>query len=58
MKVFVPFAEQLVDELASVGEALIPFRLDFQRGPVQWEQVEVLDDAEPTKAPVLALTSE
>ncbi len=66
MKVFVPFEEALVEELAHVGEALVPFRLEFQRGRVQWEQVEVLegDESGPkatvttAAAPALALAQE
>ncbi|MEM1412994.1 MAG: hypothetical protein AAGH19_11620 [Pseudomonadota bacterium] len=55
MKVFVPFEEALVEELAHVGEALVPFRLDAQRGRVQWEQVEVLEGADT--APTATVTS-
>ncbi|MFK7913922.1 MAG: hypothetical protein AB8B93_08415 [Pseudomonadales bacterium] len=45
MKIFVPFEETLLDDMLSVGEALVPFQLAFERGRVSWEQVELLEDA-------------
>ena len=47
MKVFVPFEETLVDELLAVGEALVPFKIECQRGRVSWDRVELLEDTPP-----------
>lgn len=51
MKIFVPFEEALVDDLVRVGEAIVPFKLEFQRGRVTWDQVEVLEDTVPRPVP-------
>lgn len=51
MKIFVPFEETLLDDMLSVGEALVPFQLNFERGRVRWEHVELLDEPAAIPAP-------
>ncbi len=45
MKIFVPFEEALVDDLLTVGEAIVPFKIEFDRGRVSWEHIERVDDS-------------
>ncbi len=60
MKIFVPFEEALLDELLVVGEAIVPFKLEFDKGRVSWDQVELLDDASGVTAaePTISSTLE
>ncbi|MGI9326455.1 MAG: hypothetical protein ACR2PZ_14630 [Pseudomonadales bacterium] len=45
MKIFVPFEEALLDDLLAVGEAIVPFKIEFDRGRVSWDHIELVEDA-------------